>query len=96
MQAGARTIDAYLAALGREQRAALQALRRAIHAAASDAVEYISYRLPAFRLDGRMLVWFGAEEDRPLTRIVAATNLTLDGVMQAPGRPGGAAEAAGA
>lgn len=54
------TIDDYLAPLPRDQRAALQKLRKAIHAAAPRAEECISYRLPAFCLDGKMLVWFGA------------------------------------
>ena len=55
-----RTIDDYLATLGGDKRAALERLRKAIKAAAPGAEECISYRLPAFRLDGRMLVWFGA------------------------------------
>ena len=55
-----RTIDEYLAALSDEKRAALERLRRTIRSAAPKAEECISYRLPAFRLDGRMLVAFGA------------------------------------
>jgi uncharacterized protein YdhG (YjbR/CyaY superfamily) len=55
-----QTIDDYLAPLSPEKRAALQKLRRAIKAAAPKAEECISYQLPAFRLDGRVLVWFGA------------------------------------
>ena len=58
-----QTIDGYLAALSAEQRAALEKVRKAIKAAAPRAEECISYRLPAFRLDGRMLVAFGARED---------------------------------
>ena len=54
------TIDAYLAKLAPDKRAALKTLRRAIKAAAPGAEECISYQMPAFRLDGRMLVWFGA------------------------------------
>jgi uncharacterized protein YdhG (YjbR/CyaY superfamily) len=54
------TIDEYLAALSDDQRAALERLRKAIHAAAPRVEECISYQLPAFRLDGKMLVWFGA------------------------------------
>jgi uncharacterized protein YdhG (YjbR/CyaY superfamily) len=54
------TIDEYLAAVSEEKRSALQKLRRAIKAAAPEAEECISYRMPAFRLGGRMLVWFGA------------------------------------
>jgi uncharacterized protein YdhG (YjbR/CyaY superfamily) len=55
-----QTIDAYLAALSDEKRAALEKLRKTIKAAAPRAEECISYQLPAFRLDGRMLVAFGA------------------------------------
>jgi uncharacterized protein YdhG (YjbR/CyaY superfamily) len=54
------TITAYLAALSADKRAALNGLRKAIKAAAPRAEECISYQIPAFRLDGRMLVWFGA------------------------------------
>jgi uncharacterized protein YdhG (YjbR/CyaY superfamily) len=60
MSAKPRTINEYLARLSPEKRAALQKLRRAIKAAAPGAEECISYQIPAFRLDGRVLVWFGA------------------------------------
>ena len=55
-----QSIDEYLAPLSVEKRAALQFLRRAIRAAAPEAVEGISYGIPAFRLDGRVLVYMGA------------------------------------
>jgi uncharacterized protein YdhG (YjbR/CyaY superfamily) len=55
-----KTIAQYLARLSPDQRAALQRLRRTIRAAVPRAEECISYQLPAFRLHGRMLVWFGA------------------------------------
>lgn len=55
-----KTIDDYLAALPDDKRAALEELRKTIKAVAPKAEECISYRLPAFRLDGRMLVAFGA------------------------------------
>ena len=54
------TIDEYLATLSKDKRDALERLRRIIRAAAPGAEECISYQLPAFRLDGRSLVWFGA------------------------------------
>lgn len=54
------SIDEYLAAVSPDKRAALEKLRRAIQAAAPRAVECISYRLPTFRLDGKLLVAFGA------------------------------------
>ena len=55
-----KTIDEYLAALSDDKRAALEKLRKTIRAAAPKAEECISYRLPAFRLNGKMLVAFGA------------------------------------
>ena len=60
MTAKPRTIDEYLAPLSAEQRAALEKLRKTIRAAAPKAEECISYQLPAFRLNGRFLVAFGA------------------------------------
>jgi uncharacterized protein YdhG (YjbR/CyaY superfamily) len=55
-----KTIDDYLAALSADQRAALEKLRKVIKAVAPKAEECISYQIPAFRLDERMLVGFGA------------------------------------
>ena len=49
-------IDAYLATLSPDKRAALQKLRRTIMAAAPGAEECVSYQMPAFRHDGRLLV----------------------------------------
>ena len=54
------THDEYLATLSDDKRAVLEDLRRTIHEAAPGAVECISYGLPAFRLDGRNLVAYGA------------------------------------
>jgi uncharacterized protein YdhG (YjbR/CyaY superfamily) len=56
----ATTIDEYLAGVSAEQRAALEKLRKAIHATAPKAEECISYGLAAFRLNGQPLVGFGA------------------------------------
>ena len=53
------SVETYLAAVSPDTRAALQALRKTIRAAAPDAEECISYQIPAFRLNG-MLVGFGA------------------------------------
>ena len=54
------SIDDYLSRLTPDKRAALTKLRKAIKAAAPRAEECISYQMPAFRLDGRVLAWFGA------------------------------------
>jgi uncharacterized protein YdhG (YjbR/CyaY superfamily) len=54
------TTAQYLAALSPEKRAALERLRRTIRSVIPRAEECISYGLPAFRLDGKVLVWIGA------------------------------------
>jgi uncharacterized protein YdhG (YjbR/CyaY superfamily) len=55
------TIDDYLAKLDVAERTALEKLRKDIHAAAPGAEECISYRIPAFRLNGKVLFWFAAQ-----------------------------------
>ena len=55
-----QTTAEYLAAVSPEQRAALETLRRTIRSVIPRAEECISYGLPAFRLDGKVLVWIGA------------------------------------
>jgi uncharacterized protein YdhG (YjbR/CyaY superfamily) len=55
-----KTVDEYLASLSPDKRAALRKLRTDIRSAAPRSEECISYGIPGFRLDGRMLVWFGA------------------------------------
>jgi uncharacterized protein YdhG (YjbR/CyaY superfamily) len=59
-KAVAKTIDAYIAALPGGQRRALQELRKIIRSVAPKAEECISYQIPAFRMNGRVFVWFGA------------------------------------
>jgi len=54
-----KTIDEYLAPWDEEKRAALNKLRKTIHAAAPKAVECIAWSLPCFRLNGKLLVAFG-------------------------------------
>ena len=60
MQAKPATVDEYLAPLSAEKRAVLEKLRRAIKSAAPDAEECIAYNIPTYRLDGKMLLSFGA------------------------------------
>ena len=52
------TIDDYIRAQSEGVQPVLQQLRRAIHEAAPDAEETISYKIPAFRLNGEVLVYF--------------------------------------
>jgi uncharacterized protein YdhG (YjbR/CyaY superfamily) len=51
-------VDAYLATLPPAQRDALQRVREAVGRVVPDAVETISYGMPAFKLNGRFLVSF--------------------------------------
>ena len=53
-------VQAYLASLPAGTRRELLKVRAAIRAAAPDAVEGFSYRMPVFRLEGRVLVWYAA------------------------------------
>jgi uncharacterized protein YdhG (YjbR/CyaY superfamily) len=55
-----RTIDEYLVGVSPRQRTALQKLRQTIRAVVPSAKECISYGIPAFRVNGRSLVFFGA------------------------------------
>jgi uncharacterized protein YdhG (YjbR/CyaY superfamily) len=53
-------IDEYLAALDEPKRATLQSLRRTILTIIPDAEECISYGMPAFRLNGKVIAGFAA------------------------------------
>jgi uncharacterized protein YdhG (YjbR/CyaY superfamily) len=53
-------IDAYLATVNVTNRALLRGLRKEIHVLVPEAEECISYRLPAFRLRGRIVAGFSA------------------------------------
>src|SRR6266576_2360175 len=55
-----QTIHEYLACVNADHRDALQELRQTIKGVAPNAEECISYAIPAFRLNGRLLVGFAA------------------------------------
>jgi uncharacterized protein YdhG (YjbR/CyaY superfamily) len=52
------TMDEYLATVEGEKRAALEKLRKTIRAIVPGAEECIAYRIPAFRLDGKLVAGF--------------------------------------
>ena len=53
-------VDAYLAALPADQRKLLEALRRRIAEQAPQALETISYNMPAFKIGTRFLLSYAA------------------------------------
>lgn len=56
----AEEIDQYLRALEEPKRSTLQALRRTILEVVPDAEEGLSYRVPAFRVNGKVVAGFAA------------------------------------
>ena len=56
----AMTIDDYIKAASDRARPVLKKIRSIVRKAAPDATETISYRMPAFKLEGRILVYFAA------------------------------------
>lgn len=53
-------VEDYLADVSPEARATLEKLRQTVKAVVPSAVEVISYQIPTFKLNGRMLVSYAA------------------------------------
>lgn len=56
----ARDVDDYLARLPEDSRLALEKLRTTIKSVVPDSLEVISYQIPTFKYQGRMLVSYAA------------------------------------
>jgi len=59
----AEEVEEYLSALDEPERGTLQALRRTILEIVPEAEQVISYRVPAFRLQGKIVAGFAAFKD---------------------------------
>lgn len=60
---GAEEVDSYLAAVGEPGRSSLEALRRSILAVVPGAEQGIAYKMPAFRVNGKVVAGFAAFKD---------------------------------
>jgi uncharacterized protein YdhG (YjbR/CyaY superfamily) len=54
------TVDAYLQALPEAQRERAESLRDLIRRTAPEAVEYLGYGMPGYKVNGKPLVYFAA------------------------------------
>ncbi|HMH42872.1 MAG TPA: DUF1801 domain-containing protein [Pyrinomonadaceae bacterium] len=61
--ASANDVDRYIGSLPEESRTALESLRKVVRAIVPDAVETISYGMPTFKLNNRMLVSYAGFKD---------------------------------
>jgi len=59
----AEDVDEYLRGIEEPKRSTLEALRRTILEIVPDAEQVISYKVPAFRVDGRIVGGFAAFKD---------------------------------
>jgi uncharacterized protein YdhG (YjbR/CyaY superfamily) len=59
----AKDVDKYLQELEEPQRSTLEALRRTILEIVPDAEQVISYKVPAFRVEGRIVAGLAAFKD---------------------------------
>jgi uncharacterized protein YdhG (YjbR/CyaY superfamily) len=59
----AEEVDEYLSAFDEPKRTTLQTLRRTILEIVPDAEQVISYRVPAFRVQGKIVAGFAAFKD---------------------------------
>lgn len=75
----AKDVDRYLAGVPEPARGTLEKLRASIRAAAPKATEHISYEMPTFKLDGRVLFHYAAWQKHCSLYPVSAASLEAIG-----------------
>jgi uncharacterized protein YdhG (YjbR/CyaY superfamily) len=80
----------YMAGLSPGSRASMRQMRDAIRSAAPRAEESFSYRMPGFKLNGRVLVWYAAWKNHfslyPITPAIQRANASgLKGYKKSKG-----------
>jgi uncharacterized protein YdhG (YjbR/CyaY superfamily) len=78
--AATKLIDEYIAALPDDQRQALTQLRGVVAAAAPDAVEAVSYSMPAFKIGSKVLIYYAAFQEH--LSLFPASGSVMDKVPQ--------------
>jgi len=73
-----RTVDEYISSFPADVQEQLQAVRRAMRAAAPGTEEAISYGIPTFMLDGRYLVYFAGWKRHISIYPIPAVDAQLD------------------
>ncbi len=71
----AKTVDEYLADIPESSRGALEKLRKTIKSVVPDSTEVISYHIPIFKYQGRLLVGFGAAKDHCSFYLLSASTI---------------------
>ena len=74
--AATKLIDDYIAALPDDQARALTALRETVAAAAPDAIEAVSYSMPAFKQNRHVLIYYAAFKEH--LRLFPASGSVMD------------------
>ena len=84
-----KTIDEYISKFPKKSRDILEELRQVIKESASEAEETISYGMPAFKLNGKNLVYFAAWKNHigfyPIPSAIEAFKMELFPFKQAKG-----------
>lgn len=83
------SVKEYIAALDKAPKKRLRELRNIIREAAPEAEEVISYSMPAFKLNGAVLVWYAAFKEHvgfyPKASGIAAFKAELAGYKASKG-----------